>query len=193
MARVSVQESLRQSSAVLWRLASDRRFHRQVEMAANRCVRAIRSGRKILAFGNGGSAADAQHFAGELVCRFEKDRRALPAIALNTNVSVLTAVGNDYGYPRVFERQVEALGRRGDVVLAISTSGKSDNVNRALKLARKRSLYCIGLTGKTGGPMARLVDLELRVPPATTAHTQEAHIAVIHILCGLIESAFSKK
>ncbi len=191
--KVDVQESLRQSSAVLWRLATDRGFHRKIEKAAERCVQAIRRGGKILSFGNGGSAADAQHFACELVGRFERERRALPVLSLNTNVSVLTSVGNDYGFERLFERQIEALGRRGDVVLAISTSGKSENVNRALKLAGRMGLYRIGLTGRSGGPMARLVELELRIPPTTTPHTQEAHIAIIHILCDLIESAVAKR
>lgn len=191
--RVNVQESFRQSSAIIWQLASDRVFQRKVESAAVRCVRAIRRGWKILIFGNGGSAADAQHFACELVGRFERERRALPAVALNTNVSVLTSIGNDYGYERVFERQVEAHGRRGDVVVAISTSGKSENVNRALRMAKKMGLYRIGLSGKTGGAMSRLLDLELRVPPTSTPHTQEAHITTIHILCDLIESAFAKR
>lgn len=191
MAKVSVQESFRAASGVLWRIASDRSFHKKVEEAAARCVKAIRRGNKIMAFGNGGSAADAQHFAGELVGRFERERRGLPVLALNTNVPVLTAVGNDYGYARIFDRQVEALGRRGDVALAISTSGKSENVNRALRMAGKMGIFRIGLTGKTGVPMSRLVDLELRMPPASTAHTQEGHITTIHILCDLIESAFA--
>ena len=193
MDRVSVRESLRAGSALLWRLASDREFHKKIESAADRCVRAIRRGGKILAFGNGGSAADAQHFACELVGRFERERRALPVIALNTNVSVLTSVGNDYGFERIFDRQVEALGRRGDVVFAISTSGKSENVNRALRLAGRRGIFRIGLTGKTGGQMSKLVDLELRVPPSPTPRTQESHITIIHILCDLIESSFAKK
>ncbi|MBI4179668.1 D-sedoheptulose 7-phosphate isomerase [bacterium] len=188
-----VQESFRQSSAVIWQLAVDRGFHKKLEAAAGRCIRAVRRGRKILTFGNGGSAADAQHFACELVGRFERERRAIPAIALNTNVSVLTSIGNDYGYDRVFERQVEAQGRRGDVVVAISTSGKSENVNRALRLAKKMGLYRIGLTGKTGGSMARLVELELRIPSVSTPRTQEAQITAIHILCDLIETAFAKK
>lgn len=193
MKPVDIQGSFRDGSAVLWRLASDRAFHRKIQSAADRCVRTIRRGGKVLSFGNGGSAADAQHFACELVGRFERERRALPVLALNTNVSILTSVGNDYGYERVFDRQVEALGRRGDVVLAISTSGKSENVNRALRQARKMGLYRIGLTGKTGGPMAKLVDLELRVPPASTPHTQEAQITIIHILCDLIEAAFARR
>lgn len=193
MKSAKIQESFRESSAILWRLASDREFHKKVELAAVRCVKAVRKGAKLIAFGNGGSAADAQHFAGELVGRFERERKALPAIAINTNVSVLTSIGNDYGYARVFERQIEALGKRGDVALAISTSGNSENVNRALRLAAKKGIYRIGLTGRTGGSMARLLELELRIPPASTARTQEAHIATIHILCDLIEAAFAKR
>ena len=189
----NIQESFRESSAILWRLASDRAFHKKVATAAARCVKAVGGGGKLIAFGNGGSAADAQHFAGELVGRFERERKALPAMAINTNVSVLTSICNDYGYARIFERQLDALGRRGDVALAISTSGNSENVNRALKLAAKKGMYRIGLTGKTGGPMARLLDLELRIPPTSTARTQEAPIATIHILCDLIESAFAKR
>ncbi len=180
-------------SAVIFRLASDRVFCRKVEKAAARCIQALQRSRKILVCGNGGSASDALHFAAELVGRFERERRALAVMALTSNVSVLTAVANDYGYDRVFERQVEALGRRGDVLVAISTSGKSTNVNRALACAGRLGLYRIGLTGKSGGPQSRLVDLEIRIPPATTAHTQEAHIAVIHILCDRIESEFSRR
>ena len=190
MAKVNVKESYRQSGLVLKGLSEDPQFIGNVKRAAERCIRAIRSGRKILAFGNGGSAADAQHFACELVGRFERERRALPVVCLNTNVSILTSIGNDYGYEKVFERQVEALGVKGDVVLAISTSGKSANVNRALRLAGRLGLFRISLNGKTGGEMSALAEIDLKIPATTTAHTQEAHTATIHILCDLIEEAF---
>ena len=193
MDRVNIRQSYSESSDLLRRLAADGGFLTRVEAAARRCVRAVRTGKKILSFGNGGSAADAQHFAAELVGRFLRERPGYPAISLNTNVSVLTCLGNDYGYDRVFDRQIEALGRRGDVALAISTSGRSANVNRALRLAGRMGLYRIGLTGKTGGPMARLVDIELRVPAASTPRTQEVHIATLHILCDLIESSLARR
>lgn len=186
-------EAFIDGSMLLAQTAAEPGICRAVEDAASRCVRALRSGRKIIAFGNGGSASDAQHFACELVGRFERERRALPVVVLNTNVSTLTAVSNDYGFERVFERQIDAFGQKGDVVLALSTSGKSENVNRALKLAGRKGLYRIGLTGKTGGAMARLVDLEIRVPDAPTPRTQEVHITIIHILCDLIEGAFARK
>lgn len=159
----------------------------RIDAAASRFVRAFKSGRKILAFGNGGSAADAQHLVCELVGRFMKERRALAAIALCTNDSNLTCLGNDYGYKKIFERQTEALGKRGDILFAISTSGNSENVNRALKAGRRLGLYAIGLSGKTGGAMSRLLDLEIRVPHSLTPRIQEAHVAILHNICALVD------
>jgi D-sedoheptulose 7-phosphate isomerase len=142
---------------------------------------------KILVCGNGGSAADAQHFAGEMVGRFMLERPALPAIALTVDSSVLTAVGNDYGYAEVFARQVEALGRAGDVLLALSTSGNSPNVLRALAAAREAGMATVGLTGRGGGKMAALCDRLLAVPHDLTPLVQEIHGACGHLLCRLVE------
>jgi D-sedoheptulose 7-phosphate isomerase len=152
------------------------------------CVEALKAGKKILFAGNGGSAADAQHLAGELVGRFLYDRPSLPAIALTTDASVLTAIGNDYGFEHLFVRQIEALGHRGDVLLAFSTSGLSPNVLAGLGTARKLGLVTVGFSGETGGKMNELCDLMLRAPSASTAHIQEIHMSVGHIICGLIEA-----
>ncbi len=148
---------------------------------------ALRDGRKLLLMGNGGSAADAQHFAAEIVGRFRMERRGLPAVALSTDTSILTAVGNDYGFDEVFRRQVEALAAEGDVVVGISTSGTSKNVFSALSLARQMGCRTIGLLGKDGGTIREIVDVELTVPSKDTPRVQEGHILMIHIICDLVE------
>lgn len=158
--------------------------------AAALAVEALRAGGKLLAFGNGGSAADAQHFAAELAGRFERERPALPALALTANSSDLTAIGNDYGFDRVFARLVQAHGREGDLALAISTSGSSRNVLEAVTEARSRGLRSIGLTGRGGGKLAGAVDVPIVVPSDVTARIQETHITVLHVLCELIDAAF---
>jgi D-sedoheptulose 7-phosphate isomerase len=157
-----------------------------VVRAAQAMAGAIRAGGKVLAFGNGGSAADAQHFVAELVGHYERDRPALPAVTLSVDTSILTAVGNDYGYDRVFARQVEALGRAGDVALGISTSGNSPNVLRGLEAARERGLTTIALTGR-GGAAARLAAIHIGVAEDRTPRVQEVQITLLHILCELIE------
>lgn len=150
-------------------------------------VEALRAGNKILIMGNGGSAADAQHFAAELVGRFLLERRALPAIALSTDTSILTAVGNDYGFDEVFNRQVAALAHPGDVVVGISTSGNSPNVLKALRTAKDLGANSVGLLGKDGGAIGGMVDINLTVRVSGTPFVQEAHAAIIHILCDQIE------
>jgi D-sedoheptulose 7-phosphate isomerase len=150
---------------------------------------AQRSGRKILFAGNGGSAADAQHLAGELVSRFNYDRPGLPAFALTTDTSVLTAIGNDYGYERLFARQVEAVGNAGDVLVAIYTSGRSPNILEALRVARAKGLVTVGMTGRGGGRLPELCDHLLRTPSDATPRIQEGHIAMGHTICCLIELA----
>lgn len=146
---------------------------------------------KVLLCGNGGSAADAQHIAAEFVGRFMRERRPLPAIALNTNVSVLTAIGNDYGFEEVFARQVNALGAMGDLLIAISTSGKSPNILRAIEAARRKEIIVVGLTGEDGGTMKDFCDVCIRVPSNVTPRIQEMHIIVGHILCELVEESLS--
>jgi D-sedoheptulose 7-phosphate isomerase len=142
--------------------------------------------------GNGGSAADAQHIAGEFVSRFAFDRPGLPAVALTTDSSILTAIGNDYGYEKLFARQVQALGQKGDVFIAYSTSGKSPNILLALEEARSRGLVCVGLTGNRGGPMGEICHHLLEVPSSDTPKIQEGHLVLGHILCGLVENAIFK-
>lgn len=157
-----------------------------------RIAECLRGGGRVLAFGNGGSAADAQHLAGELVGRFQRDRAALSAIALTTDPSVVTAIGNDMGYEAVFRRQVEAHGRPGDVAVGITTSGRSPNVVQALQLARERGLVTVGLTGNGGGRLAGLVEYLIDVPPAETARIQEVHAMVVHVLCQVVEEAMPR-
>jgi D-sedoheptulose 7-phosphate isomerase len=158
-----------------------------ISAAADALRQALRDGRTVLVCGNGGSAADAQHFAAELVGRFTRERRAWPALALTTDTSALTAIGNDYGFDRVFARQVEAHGRPGDVLVGISTSGGSTNVLAAVETAKARGLVTIGLTGRDGGAVGRAVDVHLNVPSPSTARTQEVHITLLHVLCDLVE------
>lgn len=159
----------------------------QIETMIETITGALRSGGKLLIAGNGGSAADAQHFAAEMVGRFQLERKAIPAIALTTDTSILTAVGNDYGFDRVFARQVEALAQPGDLFLGISTSGQSDNILQAMESARQTDCRTLCLAGKDGGPMAARADLSLVVPSMETPHIQEAHLTIIHILCKEIE------
>jgi D-sedoheptulose 7-phosphate isomerase len=155
--------------------------------AVRTCIESLRGGGKILLAGNGGSAADAQHIAAELVSRFQYDRPGLAAIALTTDTSILTAVGNDYGYEHLFARQIQALGRKGDVFIGYSTSGKSPNILNGLQEARRLGLACIGFTGNREAPMRQMCDHVLEVPSADTPKIQEGHLVLGHILCGLIE------
>ena len=180
---------LRRSAKV--KLAVARTHGRQFDRAAALLVRALKRGGKVLFFGNGGSAADAQHLATELTGRYlAEHRRALPGIALTTDTSALTAIANDFGYARVFARQVEALARKGDVVVAISTSGRSPSVLEGIRAARARGAGVIGLTGARGGAMAALCDAAFIVPADDSPPIQECHIAIGHILCDCVERAF---
>jgi D-sedoheptulose 7-phosphate isomerase len=163
-----------------------------VARAAQMIVATILSGSKLLIFGNGGSAADAQHIAAELVNRLNHDRPPIPAIALTTDTSILTSIGNDSSFDEIFERQLRALGRKGDLAIAISTSGNSPNVLRAVAAARELGIVTIGLTGRSGGKLAEEVDLALIVEAESTQHIQETHITIGHILCELIEDALFK-
>ena len=182
--RTLFDESIKTKQTARDRLADD--IARAIDIA----VSTLRSDQKILSCGNGGSAADAQHFSAELVCRFECERPGLPAIALTTDSSALTAISNDYSYKEIFARQVEALGRSGDCLLAISTSGNSANVIRAVEAAHDKGMSVIALTGRDGGRMAGLLmdsDVEIRVPADNTARIQEVHLLTIHCLCHQID------
>jgi phosphoheptose isomerase len=164
-----------------------------IAQAAALIIDTLRRGGKILSCGNGGSAADAQHFSSELLGRFETERASLPAVALTTDTSTLTAVANDYGFEQVFARQVGGLGVAGDLLLAISTSGNSGNVIAAMRAARQKDMRIVTLTGRDGGKMAAELeprDIELRVPSERTARIQEVHLLIIHGLCDLIEESF---
>ena len=162
----------------------------RIANAATLAAQTLDNGGKILICGNGGSASDAQHFAAELVCRYERDRKALGAIALTADSAILTAAGNDYDFSNIFSRQIEALGQSDDLLVAITTSGQSDNVNFAVETALELDIQVIALTGKDGGKLAPLIatkGLELRVPSAVTARIQEAHAIIIHCICDLVE------
>ena len=161
-----------------------------VAISAQLCIDCLTNGGKILLFGNGGSAADAQHIAAELVGRYKVERKSLPAIALTTDTSALTSIGNDYGYTHVFDRQVAALANKGDVVIGISTSGNSINVINALKLALKLNCKTIGFTGQDGGAMKDICDITLDAPSEDTPRIQEMHILIGHTICHLIDQEF---
>ena len=184
-----ITDQIARSQQVLHALAADAALQAALQAAAEACIASLRQGGKLLFAGNGGSAADAQHMAGEFVSRFEFDRPGLAAVALTTDTSILTAIGNDYGYERLFARQVQALGRPGDVLLVYSTSGRSPNILRALEAARAQALVTVGLTGNRGGPMHELCDHLLAVPSPDTPKIQEGHLVLGHILCGLVERA----
>lgn len=183
----AIAAQLRETAANLRTMSEDADLHTAMAQAANACIAALRNGNKILFAGNGGSAADAQHLAGELVSRFNYDRPGLPAFSLSTDTSVLTAIGNDYGYERLFARQIEAVGNAGDVFIGISTSGRSPNILNALRSARDKGLVTVGLTGRLGGDMPALCDHCLRTPSDLTPRIQEGHISIGHTICYLIE------
>lgn len=171
----------------------ERELTDRIAAAVETTVAALRAGNKLLVMGNGGSAADAQHFVAEIVGRFKMERKALPAIALTTDTSILTAIGNDYGYDLVFKRQVEAHARPGDVVVGISTSGNSPNVLQALTLAREMGCRTMGLLGKDGGAIKGVSDIDLTVRYDDTPRVQEGHITIIHIICDLVEKKLFSK
>ncbi len=183
----AVRAHLRRSTEIVERVASDTGFIAATVAIAERIAQSLKNGGKILLAGNGGSASDAQHIAAEFVGRFVNDRAPLAAIALTTDTSALTAIGNDYGFDRVFERQLRALGKKGDVFLAISTSGRSPNIVAALKASRELGLTNVGFTRHAETPMHALCDLVLAVPSDETALIQQIHITAAHAICHLVE------
>jgi D-sedoheptulose 7-phosphate isomerase len=185
-----VREKLLEGLGVIEAVAHDAGLHATLTAAADATADALKSGHKLMVAGNGGSAADAQHLAAEFVCRLAHDRPAMRAVALTTDSSILTAIVNDGGLDRAFARQVEALGQAGDVFLAISTSGKSSNILRALELCREMGITTIGLTGKAGGMMPALCDYCVRVPCDVTMYIQQAHLALEHIFCMIVEQRY---
>ncbi len=185
-----ISERIDEHLSVITSLRQDPRYLAVLAAVARDLTRALARGGKILIFGNGGSAADAQHLVAEMTGRFRKERRALPSIALTTNTSSLTAIGNDYSYDFVFARQLEALGAAGDVAVGLSTSGNSPNVIAALEVARRKKLLTVGLTGSDRGKLQAIVDHCIQIPSSNTARIQEGHILAGHILCELVENEF---
>jgi D-sedoheptulose 7-phosphate isomerase len=183
----AIADYLRQSRDTVQAAIDDPAFAAAIAAAAQKIADALAGGHKLLLAGNGGSAGDAQHIAGELVGRFGYDRQPIAALALTTDSAVLTAIGNDYGYEHIFERQVRALGNPGDVFIALSTSGRSRNILRALDAARERQLTILGFTGRTGGEMRQRCDICLFAPSDSTPLIQQLHLIAGHILCGLVE------
>jgi D-sedoheptulose 7-phosphate isomerase len=183
--RDSILNHLRESCRVKQSFSAD--LLARIETFAVRSAEALGNGRKLVFFGNGGSAADAQHLAAELTVKLQTQRPSLAALALTTNASVLTAVGNDFGFDQIFSRQIESLVSAGDVLVALSTSGASPNIVRALDVPSARAAYRVALTGETGGELASRVDLLINVPSRNPQHIQEAHITIGHVACALIE------
>lgn len=181
--KIRLQENIDTINSIL----GDSEFVEKISNAAEIIIRALKNGNKIFFCGNGGSAADAQHLAAELLGKFYIDREPLPAIALTTNTSILTAIGNDYSYDEIFVRQLKGLGISGDVLVGISTSGNSKNVIKAMEYAKKAGIKTIALTGKTGGIMKEYADVLLNVPSTDTPRIQEAHILIGHIICEIVE------
>jgi D-sedoheptulose 7-phosphate isomerase len=182
-----IESQIAQAENLMGKMLADKELLATVSAAASACIGSLKNNGKILLAGNGGSAADAQHIAGEFVSRFMFDRPGLSAITLTTDTSILTAIGNDYGYEKLFARQVQALGRKGDVLIAYSTSGKSPNILEALKAAKAADVVTIGFTGNRGGPMHDLCNYTLAVPSPDTPKIQEGHLVLGHILCGIVE------
>jgi D-sedoheptulose 7-phosphate isomerase len=180
-----IRDELRESAKLKESFSAE--LLEKISRFADACVAAINGGHKIIFFGNGGSAADAQHLAAELMVRLGRNRRGLPALSLATNTSVLTAAANDLGFEHIFSRQIESLVSAGDVLVALSTSGNSPNVLHGTAAGRARRAFIVGLTGETGGKLAKNVDLLLNVPSQNAQRIQEAHITIGHIVCGLIE------
>lgn len=187
-----IQSQVFEAQRIMSMMMADDRLLALLEAAADACVGCLKSGGKVLLAGNGGSAADAQHIAGEFVSRFAFDRPGLPAMALTTDTSILTAIGNDYGFDLLFARQIQAHGNTGDVFIAYSTSGRSRNILNALTEARNRGLITIGLTGNRGGAIRDLCHYLLEVPSPDTPKIQEGHLVLGHILCGLVERTLFK-
>lgn len=190
----SIKLHLQESIEVLSAMLSDQALQNTALAVADLCVKAFNSGNKVLFMGNGGSAADSQHLAAELVSRFAFDRPGLPAFALTVDTSVLTSIGNDYGFEKLFSRQIEAIAKPGDVLFGFSTSGRSQNIIAALDTARRMKVITVGMAGNQKACITELVDYCIEIPSSSTPKIQEGHIVIGHIICGLIEEQlFSPK
>lgn len=191
--RSFIDKEIRDSLEVKKKLLESTEIMAQLRRACEQVIDVYKNGRKILVAGNGGSAADAQHIVAEFVSRFYFDRPGLPAIALTTDTSIITAIGNDYGYEKLFSRQIEANGAEGDIFMGISTSGNSANVIAGLKQAKEQGIFCLGFSGESGGKMKELSDLCICVPSSNTPRVQESHILMGHIICAAVEEALFAK
>ncbi|MBT5575177.1 MAG: D-sedoheptulose 7-phosphate isomerase [Alphaproteobacteria bacterium] len=185
-----INQYLNASNHSIAQMATDPLYTNSIIKIADQCVKRLQSGNKLLFIGNGGSAADCQHMAGEYVSRFLFDRDGLPAVALTTDSSILTAIGNDYGYQKLFSRQVQALGVAGDLLFAYSTSGNSENILNAVEIARKMNICVVGMTGMKAGKLDDLCDFLIRTPSSQTPQIQEGHLVVGHAICALVEEQF---
>ena len=185
-----INQYLNASNHSIAQMATDPLYTNSIIKIADHCVKRLQSGNKLLFIGNGGSAADCQHMAGEYVSRFLFDRDGLPAVALTTDSSILTAIGNDYGYQKLFSRQVQALGVAGDLLFAYSTSGNSENILNAVEIAQKMNICVVGMTGMKAGKLDDLCDFLIRTPSSQTPQIQEGHLVVGHAICALVEEQF---
>lgn len=190
--RAKIETAFQESAQVKLQFIQNEENVGKIMEVAKRIMAAYRKGNKVLFFGNGGSACDASHLAAELVNRYKKDREGLPAIALATDMAVVTSISNDYDYTELFSRQVKAMGHKGDIAIAISTSGNSPNVLKAVDVAKQKGMITVGFTGKDGGKLAGLVDYAFIIPSNNTARIQEAHITLGHLLCELVEEELFK-
>ncbi len=184
-----INNSFEESASLILK---SKKLTNQISKVIEIIIKSYKKGGKVIIFGNGGSAADSQHFAAELIGRYKLERQSLPAIALTTDSSIITALGNDYGFDYVFSRQCEAVVKKGDIVIAISTSGKSKNVIKAIIASKKNGAMTIGLTGGNGGDLRKLVDIPLIVASTSTPRIQEVHRIIIHMICELVEESFKK-
>ncbi len=182
-----IKQQIKKSYEIKQYIYKDEALLNNIETVAKKCVKLYRGDKKTILAGNGGSAADAQHIAAEMVGRYGFDRPSLPSLALTTDTSALTAIGNDYGYDRVFSRQLEGMGQEGDIFIGISTSGNSLNIIKAFEVAKKKNIFTVALVGRDGGEMAKIADISLIVPSDSTPRIQESHILIGHIICDIIE------
>mgnify|MGYP001209991006 CR=1 FL=1 len=187
-----ILENLDESYYTFKAIKEDKNIIEQINIISNICYQCLLKGKKILIAGNGGSACDSQHFAGELVGRFKLERKGLAAISLSDSNSAITAIANDYGYEYIFSRQIEAIGEKGDILIVFSTSGNSKNIINGVKVANEMGIKTIGFTGKTGGEIIKYCDPTIKIPSNETARIQEGHILIIHVICGIIERYFCK-
>ncbi len=182
-----IKDRIKESIAVKEKILNDEKLLNNISLVAQKIIECYRNNGKVLFAGNGGSAADAQHLVAELVARFYLERKALKAEALNVNTSTITAIGNDYDYSKIFSRQVEANGEKGDIFIGLSTSGNSKNIIEAINVCREKGLFVIGFTGESGGKMKEMCDILINVPSSDTPRIQEAHITIGHIICEIVE------